>query len=586
MNKKRAKGTQMKGIQKANVSKKEYPRPQFARKDWVNLNGEWDFEFNGVRSKILVPFCPESKLSGIGFTGFIESCRYKRSFELPDSFAGKRIFIRFGAVDYTARLYINSQFIGGHTGGFSPFSFEITDALRKGGNLIELNVEDGVGPAQPRGKQSIKTESYGAFYTRATGIWQTVYIEAVPQSFIKSVRFFPDIDKTTLTALAQTEGAGDLEIEVSYGGRRVGYAKTASDGRAEVEIKLSERHLWEAGKGRLYDVVLRFGGDVVESYFGLRSVGFKDGKFLLNGKPLFQRLVLDQGYYPDGVFTAPDEAAFIKDIKISMDLGFNGARLSQKVFEPRALYNCDRLGYLTWGEFGDWGMDYTDESNLPALLAQWLEAVERDFNCPSVITWCPLNETWGREYDKLKMRSAELVRALYRATKALDPARPCVDSSGGLHIDETDMYDVHNYEQDPVIFRNDCEMLFKDGSDPVLKQLAAGFPGLDYKYDGKLPVMVSEYGGCKFGDDKESWGYGGQPVTEGEFLKRYTDLTKTIMSDKRITGFCYTQIYDVEQEKNGLYKYDRTKKFNDSVYKGIAECNRAPAAIEKDKRNG
>jgi beta-galactosidase/beta-glucuronidase len=571
----------------------EHPNPQFERDTWLNLNGEWQFQIDsecdgkekgfldkGLTDKITVPFCLESSLSGVGRTDFICACRYKRKFTLPTEFAGKRVFLRFGAVDYAAYLYINSRFIGAHKGGYSSFSFDITDALQGGENTLAVYAEDNIKNAgQPRGKQSDALHSYSCLYTRVTGIWQTVYLEAVPERYVKSVKYYPDPDNASVTVLAQTGGCGELEIEVAYQGRRVGYKKVTAAGAVCAEIPLSEKRLWEPGRGRLYDVKFSFCGDTVKSYFGLRSARFEGLRFLLNGKAVFQRLVLDQGYYPDGIYTAPDEESLIKDIELSIRLGFNGARLHQKAFEKRFLYHCDRLGYMVWGEYGCWGLDYTDVNSLAGILPEWSEIVERDFNHPSIITWCPFNETWMLAG---KPRSAELIRAVYRATKTLDPTRPCVDTSGGFHTDETDVYDIHNYEQDGGVLENDTNKLFGDDArpEPVQKH----FPNFafDYQY-GNQPVMISEYGGCKYNEDSQSWGYGEQPKSPSEFLKRYTDLTKSILSDGRVSGFCYTQLYDVEQEQNGLYTYARGRKFEEAVYAAIAECNRGLAAIEKNK---
>ena len=334
------------------------------------------------------------------------------------------------------------------------------------------------------------------------------------------------------------------------------------------EISLSESHLWEPGCGRLYDLKLSFNGDEISSYFGLRSVKLDDYKFLINGKSVFQRLVLDQGFYRDGIYTAPTEADLIKDIEISYAVGFNGARLHQKVFEPRFLYHCDKLGYLVWGEYPNWGLDYSNPFALESMLPEWCECVERDFNHPAIIGWCPFNETW--DYSGRRQNDA-LISTVYRVTKHMDKTRPCIDTSGNFHV-ETDIFDVHDYEQDVATFKANYDKLMTEGV------LFERFPDRQM-YSGKGCAWVSEYGGLQWseGDRDDAWGYGNAPKTFEEFVERYKGLTDALLDNYRMFGFCYTQLYDIEQEQNGLYYYDRTPKFDPDIFKAI---NSRKAAIE------
>ena len=334
-------------------------------------------------------------------------------------------------------------------------------------------------------------------------------------------------------------------------------------------MKLIEKHLWEVGCGRLYNLVITFGGDTVKSYFGLRDIRLDGFKYLINGKSVFQRLVLDQGFYRDGIYTAPDDSDMIKDIEISLAAGFNGARLHQKVFEQRFLYHCDRLGYIVWGEYPNWGLDYSAPDAIYGILPEWCEEVERDFNHPSIIGWCPFNETW--DYDGRQQRD-ELLEAVYKITKQLDSTRPCIDTSGNFHV-ISDIFDVHDYEQDPKIFKENYDKLVSDGT---------LFDRHDsrQKYAGE-PTFVSEYGGIKWvvgEQDENAWGYGNAPRTENEFIERYRGLTEALLGNEMMFGFCYTQLYDIEQEQNGLYTYDREPKFDMTVFHGI---NSAKAAIEE-----
>lgn len=580
--------------------KTTHPNPQFARKNFVSLNGKWQFDIASHLSKdffneilpleINVPFCPESELSGIGHTDFIKECVYKRTFTLDEVNAAERIFIHFGAVDYISEVYINGSLVGRHIGGQTPFRFDITKLVTKGENQIVLFVYDDVLDNTPSGKQSNKLESYGCFYTRVTGIWQTVYIERTPLNYIKSFRFFPDINKTSVGVEVDVTGEGDFIAEVFFADKKVGSIKQFVSRKGKFDIQLSEKHLWDIGKGNLYDVKLSYCGDEVTTYFGLREVRYDGLKFMLNDKSVFQRLVLDQGYYPDGIYTAPSEDAMIADIKLGMDTGFNGARLHQKVFDPLFLYHCDRLGYLVWGEFPSWGVEYSNLEALGKFMDEWREVVERDFNHPSIITWCPLNEVWLSERDRecdgnvRANRDVRFVETVYDFTKTLDSTRPCVDVSGGFHGRRTDLFDFHSYDNEPNV---------KKSLDELVKYNILDSSSLypDKKYGENIayagqPINLSEYGGASFVkkdlsyDEKVDWGY----VTvsqEDDFIKRFNSLTLMILDCLPLSGFCYTQLYDVEQEKNGLYTYDRKPKFSKNGYQSMFAAINAPSKIEK-----
>ena len=565
------------------IPRSEHPDPQFQRKDWLNLNGEWDFEFDfgnsGLRAgvlekdewsrKINVPFCPESKLSGIEYTDFIAAVWYRKSVTVTEAQLEGRVLIHFGAVDYETYLYVNGEEAGYHKGGYTSFTFDITEFLTAGENVIAVNARDDVrDPLVPRGKQSELYNSHGCDYTRTTGIWQTVWLEFVPKAYVKSFKLFPDTVNATLGVSAVVEGEGAFKAEAFYDGRLVGSFEKTAAGFVSGDIKLSETHLWEVGCGRLYDLKITFGGDEISSYFGLRDIRIDGYKVLINGKSVFQRLVLDQGFYADGIYTAPSDEALEKDIRLSLAVGFNGARLHQKVFEPRFLFHCDRLGYIVWGEFGNWGLDYSRDGALEAMLPQWCESVARDFNHPAIVGWCPFNETWDRDGRK---QNDELLRIVYRVTKQLDETRPCIDTSGNFHV-ETDIFDVHDYEQKVEIFKGNYDRLMTEGV------LFEHFPDRQ-EYDGKKPAFVSEYGGIQWslGSRGDAWGYGNAPKSEQEFIDRYKGLTDALLDNERMFGFCYTQLYDIEQEQNGLYYYDRSPKFDPELFRRI---NSRKAAIE------
>ncbi len=572
----------------------EYPRPQFVRKEWMNLNGTWDFEMDhgcsgdvrglieapGLSQKILVPFCPESSLSGIGHTDFIAGVWYKKAITLPKEALGKKVLLHFGAADYLCQAWVNGTEVGIHQGGYVSFHFDITPALKEGENLITVFCKDNtLSKIQPSGKQSTKYHSYGCFYTRTTGIWQTVWLEWMDHSHIGQVFYTPDANNGSLHIKARIHQGKKhlLKIKSSFKGKATGELtlKANVDGFVEGTLALTSSHLWSVDEPNLYDLVLSLVDedqgttvDRLESYFGLRSISFDGIKFLLNGKPVFQRLILDQGFYPDGIYTAPTDEALKNDILLSKAMGFNGARLHEKVFEARFLYWADHLGYLCWGEMANWGLDLSDYAALSPFLQEWIEAVQRDYSAPSIIGWCPFNETW--DHDRRAQRD-EILSTVYRVTKAMDSSRPCIDTSGNYHV-ETDIFDVHDYEQDTAEF----DRRYNANAEVIYDR----FEDRQHYKKGQ-PVFVSEYGGIwwKPGDE-EGWGYGSRPQSEEEFLDRYEKLTTTLLDNPNHFGFCYTQLTDVEQEVNGLYTYERKAKFDPQI---IYKINTKKAAIEKEQ---
>jgi len=566
--------------------REEYPRPDFRRKEWINLNGEWDFEIDisntgmdkgyylpekKFKEKIIVPFPPESKLSGIGNKDFMVSVWYKRKIEIPEKWKEKRIFLNFGAVDFLTKVWINGKYVGSHTGGYTPFKFDITDFLERE-NIIVVNAyDDNRTFLQPCGKQSQKYNSYGCYYTRVTGIWQTVYLEATGKNYIKNFRIYPDYDTGKVLFLVEIEESGNLKIEIYREDEKIEENESYGSKFIFLTVDIKNFIPWSIENPFLYNVKFYLSSngkieDEVKSYFGFRKIEIKDKKILLNGKPIFMRMVLDQGYYPDGIYTAPDEGAIINDIKIAKEMGFNGARLHQKVFEPLFLYWADKLGYIVWGEYPNWGIkNRISHEAFGTLIKEWIDVMERDINHPSIIGWCPLNETSINQ-------NPELVRNLYHLTKKFDSIRPVIDTSGYIHV-ETDIYDCHNYKQNPEEFKSDFEP-FKD-KDIVWKN----FPDYNAEYKGQ-PYWVSEYGGIWWDEEgvENGWGYGERPKTKEEFIERYKKLTEVLLNHPQICGFCYTQLYDVEQEVNGLYTYSRKPKFDPEI---IREINLKKASIEK-----
>ncbi len=580
------------------IPRNEYPRPQMVREQWINLNGEWDFEIDhsmsgkekdfflrdSLNSKITVPFCPESKLSGVGFTDFMDCVWYRKNIEIPIEWKNKDVILHFGAVDYHAFVYVNGTFVCEHKGGYTPFSANITPYLKESGNFITLCAEDLLRSGnQPGGKQSPKRDSFGCFYTRTTGIWQTVWMEAVEKAHIKNVKYTANISDSSvclqITVPSDAVG-GEISVVTSFSGTETGSAscKITSE-ETFLSVSLSELHLWDVGQGNLYDteITLTKDGkeDRVTGYFGMREVSLANKMFTLNGRTVFGRWVLDQGFYPDGIYTAPSDDALKNDILYSMELGFNGARLHEKIFEPRFLYWADKLGYLVWGEHANWNLDITEPGQVMHFLPEWLEGIERDYSHPSIIGWCPFNETWD---TATKKQCDDVLRVVYLATKAADKTRPVIDTSGNFHV-ITDIYDLHDYEQDVEKFHSYYDNAINGEMVPSLERnpLRAG----RQKHNGE-PLFMSEYGGIQKSMNGDGWGYGTAPKDDTEFIERYRGLTTALLDNEAFMGFCYTQLYDVEQEVNGLMTYDRTYKFDPKIFR---EINTQIAAVEK-KFNG
>ena len=574
----------------SSIPRCEHPRPDRKRDAWINLNGEWDFEIDNalvgrekkfyeresLDGKIIVPFSPESVLSGIGHTDFMNAVWYRRNIDIPAEWAGKRVILHIDACDHTTRVYVNGQKVGKHAGGYISFAFDITDALKEDGNYVTIYAEDDVRAGkQFSGKQSRRLGSYGCYYTRTTGIWQTVWLEAVEKAYVVSYKAYPNISDPSVTLEVKTAGAniGDtLRVKASYEGKAMGEAEVKlSSNCGFLKIDLAETHLWECGKGRLYDLSFELisgdATDVMSGYFGLREVKLtKENGLQINGKTVFGRFVLDQGFYPDGIITAPSDDALKFDVEASMKCGFNGARLHQKVFEPRFLYHADTHGYMVWGEAGNWGFDDSEFANLEYFLTEWLEEVERDFSHPSVIGWCPFNETWDNKKTG-KHQCNALIDMVYDVTKALDNTRPVIANSGSFPTNRTDMHDVHDYQQDPELFRSYYAEIDKG---ICTDQIARKYPKRQ-SFNTALPVFVSEYGGIKWvkGSDGTAWGYGKSVTTEEEFFTRLEGLTDALLENPFIMGYCYTQLTDVEQEQNGLLTYDRQFKFEPERYARI-----------------
>ena len=570
-----------------------HPRKIFRRDRWQSLNGEWDFAFDDEQKfyipkqvsswthKINVPFAPETKASGVQDTKFHNRCWYQKKFILKKS--NKRIILHFGAVDYQARVWLNDLYLGSHEGGHTPFHFDITNHLVDGGEQV-LTVcadDDPHDLTKPRGKQDWQLEPHSIWYPRTTGIWQTVWLEEVPETFIERFRCSPLLERWEIGTEVFIAGPcpEGLELRIIL---RCGSQTLARD-RYEVIHKEVHRRiamsdpgiddfrnelLWSPEKPTLIDVELElwFEGKVIDkihSYTALRSVSFNRDRFLLNGRPYYMRLVLDQGYWPETFMTPPDAEAIIKDIKLIKEAGFNGVRKHQKVEDPDFLYWADTMGLLVWGEMPS-AYRFTTES-VERITKEWLEVMNRDMNHPCVVVWVPFNESWGVPDLAEKVAHQSCVQALYHLTKTIDPTRPCIGNDG-WESTATDILGIHDYDDQP-------ERLLKkyatNGSMSVNEILNRYRPGgrvitvEGYAHKGQ-PVMLTEFGGIAFVEPSEAitktWGYSAATSSK-EFRRRYEELMNAIHRIELFAGFCYTQLTDTFQEANGLLKADRTPKF-------------------------
>jgi beta-galactosidase/beta-glucuronidase len=576
------------------IPRPEYPRPDFVRSDWINLNGPWAFDFDdqdrGIREswfqprkfskKIVVPFPFQSNLSGIGEKGFHDVFWYRRRIDVPAEWTRSgRILLHIGAFDYHGMLWINGAPAGGHKGGYTPWDVDITELFKKGKADIVIRGFDSQSKSQPRGKQHWEPESSGILYTRTSGAWQTIWMEHAPYCYIKSFHIVPALNPDRLAISFNLWGKTpkakisavvyDREKEMVAGEARI------DDCSASLELEIPNAKRWSPDDPFLYDLRFQLYSDnqlidEVKSYAGIRTVGREGRQILLNGKPVRFKGVLDQGFFPDGIYAAPTEAAIKRDVKLTKQLGFNGARKHQKVEDPLWYYWCDKLGLLVWGEIGN-AWEFTPES-CNALALEWQEAVRRDWNHPCIIAWVPINESWGVPEVKEKKEQQDFQASMAKMTRELDPTRLAIDNSGWTHID-TDIIDLHPYTQDPERMTSLLKELLTTGQVGDLYDFPV-WAG-EGKDEGQ-PIVISEYGGIGLIVEKKEekdWGYGNLAQTPEELVQRFRELTQAILANPDIAGYAYTQLTDVEQEMNGLLTYDRKPK---AKTKEFANAQTAP----------
>jgi len=563
----------------------EYPQPQFQRSRFVSLNGAWEFEFDDANAgldadwasgsrkftrNINVPYCFESKLSGIGDTSFHPWIWYRRKFNVPAEWKGQRVLMRFGAVNYWAMVWVNGELSGSHEGGHTPFTLDVTPLLKPGPNIVTVRAhfppED---RSIPRGKQYWEPKSKSIFYTRTSGIWQPVWIEAAGASYLERVRITTAMDGSVRVDWFIARPQPDLEVmaSVDFHGRPATSATGKATGaRATLQLHIDAPRHWSPDSPELYNVVLDLWHngvrvDRVFSYFGFRTVTAEHGKVLLNGEPVFLKMVLDQGYWPESNLTPPTDQAIQYDIRMAKQMGFNGARKHQKLEDPRYLFFADRMGFLVSSEMAN-AYEF-DDAYVERFTHEWTEAVERDYNHPSIVVWVPINESWGVP-DLHDPRQQNHLKGLYTLTHSLDATRLVVDNDGWEHTDMTDLFAIHDYARTGDLLYDRYKNLGQPGSGVPDNARPSLIPG--YHYNGS-PVALSEFGGIAFippGHDvpPEAWGYSGVEKTADAALERLRGLYTAIARVPGFAGLCYTQLTDVEQEINGLMTYDRKPKFD------------------------
>lgn len=586
-----------------------YPRPQLVRDNWMPLNGPWDFAIDrdaGWRSpgevtwdrSIVVPFSPETSASGIDDPGFYEACWYRRQVPLERPSNGSRVLLHFGAVDHTATVWVNGERAGQHEGGYTPFCFDITDLLVNGSSqqIVVRAYDDPQDLAKPRGKQDWQLHPHSIWYPRTTGIWQTVWIEHVPPTWIGELQWTPNLERWEIGLEAHIEGRARelLRLRVLM---RVGEKLIADDtytvvgGEVHRRIALTDpgiddyrnELLWSPHSPTLIGVELELWGergeriDAVTSYTAIRVIAVQGDRFLLNGRPFYLRFVLDQGYWPDTGLTAPDDAALQRDVELVRAMGFNGVRKHQKIEDPRFLYWADRLGLLVWEEMPS-AYRFTPGS-VARVTREWTEAIRRDSSHPCIVTWVPINESWGVPNLPDNPTERHYVRGLYHLTKTLDPTRPVIGNDGWESV-ATDIMGIHDYDSSPERIErryhaeSELPRLFRRERPGGRVLMLEGQP------HSEMPIVLSEFGGICFSPNADNvWGYS-RTSSARAFAGQYTRLLQAVRSVGVLAGFCYTQFTDTYQEANGLLFADRTPKFPIDL---IAAATSGQAALENEE---
>lgn len=560
-----------------------HPNPQFMRKNWQSLNGSWDFSFDdkdqGIQEEwyegipegltIEVPFSYETELSGIHDTDQHPIVWYQKIINVTEN---KPIIIHFEGSDYETTLYVNGKKVGEHCGGYTAFEFDLTNFVKTGENQLVVRVKDSIDCDQPRGKQRWLKDNFGCWYIQTTGIWKTVWLEYVEEKHIEYAKLTPSYDEKLIlieleTNCSNEETTYQIDAEISFCGKFINRVSAkVIGGRVELQASVLEgsdpwsMRSWSPDAPNLYDISFELSTadgviDQVSSYFGMRKISIERGKVLLNNQELYQRLILDQGYWEESDLTPPSTEALELDVDKILEMGYNGVRKHQKVEDKRFLYLADKKGLLVWLEVGS---TYAfNDSAVKNFTFEWLEIVKQNYNHPSVITWVPFNESWGINQIFNNKKQQAFTEGIYHLTKSFDSMRPVITNDGWEHT-ISDIITLHDYEEVGAVLNNrykDKEHLLSND----IQHNKDWYPfAKGHSYKGQ-PVIISEFGGIAFSSE-EGWGYGNQVKTTGEFMDRFESIHAAIQELDYIVGFCYTQLTDVQQEVNGLLTIQREAK--------------------------
>lgn len=603
------------------VPRPEYPRPQFTREKWQNLNGEWRFDFDDEKRgfkehwyiaheyplTIVVPYVHQSKLSGLQDLRQCETVWYERDFEPDyplndDSGNIDTVLLHFGAVDYYCYVYVNEVLVGTHVGGSTPFSFDITDYVQPENNKLTVCAIDfPYDPKLTRGKQDVKEEMSGIFYEKLTGIWQTVWLEFLPEFYILPEKTSIQTDTGTGEIRVETntnrfDAKCIVELEILDAGEKINpecfyfdlnFNKTSHVDAMTLKTNVDPDTIkrWDLNQPNLYrgNLVIRDGNsedeDVIDRlsfYFGFRNIHIETNRVFLNRDEFYMKSLLYQGYWPDGLWTAPDDDSIKKEIELTLAMGYNHLRLHQLFADPRLLYWADRLGLTLWGEAANAQVyDPQAEENL---IHEWMAAVQRDRNHPCIIGWVPVNESWGLNNLQNSEAQRQFLRSLYYLTKNMDPTRPVIDNDGWEHV-KTDIVTIHLYRDPEELIDLPVYGPPKGDNLSIINKIFHRnvFVG-DSVYENQ-PIMITEWGGWSHfkgknevkNDRAANWGYGGILYDDfNEILEKYENYLKQLA--KRTTwikGHCYTEYCDQYQEMNGMLTFDRQPKCDISRLKEI-----------------
>ena len=590
--------------------KKDYPRPQFVRDNWVNLNGTWDFGFDDANQgekekwyekfpgelKIEVPFTYETKLSGIQDERRHDNIWYHKTITVDASkLTDNRLLIHFEGSDFHTKLWVNGAYAGDHKGGYARFSFDITELVKDGENELTVKVEDSFDIQQPRGKQRWIDENFGCWYVQTTGIWKTVWTEYVPDIRLDYVKMTPNLHDMALEIEYQIDApesamaGGNLMVvaTVTFGDMLISktmtvmtsdHTKTKIDvfhktnGQTNCGMEWGVR-TWSPESPDLYDITFEVVSDgkildTVGSYFAMREIRIDGSNILLNGHPLYQRLILDQGYWKDSHLTPPSEEALIEDIDKIHELGYNGLRKHQKTEDERFLYWCDVKGMLVWSEMAA-AYEYSDKA-VEEFTREWTEIVRQNYNHPCIITWTPVNESWGVSQVETDPMQQHFTEMLYHLTKSMDRYRPVIVNDGWEHT-ISDIITLHDYEEvGETFYKRYMEFKEQILTTEVYHSSHKSALANGFAYKGQ-PIIISEYGGIAFNNDDSGWGYGNKVNTKEDFIRRFDEITTAVKEVPYCCGFCYTQVSDVQQEINGLMDMERNFKVDPKVIKEINE---------------